>query len=82
MSPRQLTGHSLAEFPLVVSSCPSCAQPPQVTNYRSVAGHGACSCGLLSEHFPTAMQRRAWHAGHKDEIRAQIAKDYLNSETG
>ena len=35
-------------------------------------GRGLCECGVLSPVEWTDAARKAWHAGHKDEIRAQL----------
>lgn len=32
-------------------------------------GRGKCSCGALSEVLDSGTKRKAWHRGHKDEIR-------------
>lgn len=33
-------------------------------------GRGKCSCGALSEVLDSGTKRKAWHRGHKDEVRA------------
>ena len=36
----------------------------------SGTGRGKCSCGVLSPILQSGYQRRAWHRGHKEDIRA------------
>lgn len=36
----------------------------------SGTGRAKCSCGEVSEPLPSAYKRKAWHRGHKVEIRA------------
>jgi hypothetical protein len=32
-------------------------------------GSGKCSCGALSPELTSGAQRKAWHRGHKDQVR-------------
>lgn len=36
---------------------------------RTGPGRAKCECGELSEVLPSGAARRAWHAGHKDEVK-------------
>lgn len=38
-------------------------------------GRAVCSCGAYSPLLPSTTQRRAWHRGHKDEIRQASAEE-------
>lgn len=38
-------------------------------NTTGGAGLARCSCGALSEVLDSGAKRKAWHRGHKDEIR-------------
>ncbi len=44
----------------------------QATMYPGLdPGRAVCQCGTRSEVLPSVAARRRWHAGHKDEVRAQ-----------
>lgn len=39
------------------------------TNRTGGVGFARCSCGALSEVLDSGAKRKAWHRGHKDELR-------------
>lgn len=76
---RQLSGHTLQYPVLRLPDCEACADPPTPKNYRSQPGHGLCSCGELSEHMATQVERKRWHTEHKGTVRARLVETWLRS---
>jgi hypothetical protein len=80
----RVTGHGLVGegAPHAVPGCHAlpCSgerddEPVRVGNYSSTGGwgHGLCQCGATSPHLSSANQRKAWHVGHKAEVKAGVA---------
>lgn len=75
-----LPGHTwLGDVVKTVEDCPDCVNPPPPVRLASQAGHGACSCGLVSDHQGSQTGRRAWHFAHKQDIREEVINALLQS---
>lgn len=67
MKPARLSGHTLA-----FEGAPHDDQGKRI-GWMGVAGYGRakCSCGEMSEEFPSGARRRLWHKDHKNDIHTQ-----------
>lgn len=72
---RRLAGHALA-----FEGAPHDDQGHRI-GWSGVAGFGRakCSCGELSEEFPSGARRRLWHIDHKNDLRVA---EYVASNPG
>lgn len=79
---RFLSGHTLrAAVSFTISGCPECDVPVAPAHgYKSVPGHGLCSCREISPHLSSGMARRKWHNDHKATKRAELARAYLGDD--